>query len=57
MEHYRREGLTAEIHSLEQLLRSAADELREMDDIERYRRDELRSATVEISHAASPSRS
>ena len=25
-----------------------------MDEIERYRRDELRSATVEVSHAAPP---
>jgi hypothetical protein len=37
--YYQREGLTAEVHSLEQMLRSAADELREMDEIERYRRD------------------
>jgi hypothetical protein len=40
IEYYRREGLTAEVHSLEQLLRAAAEELKEMDDIERYRRDE-----------------
>jgi hypothetical protein len=32
------------------MLRSAADELREMDEIERYRRDEVRSATVKMPH-------
>lgn len=52
IEFYRREGLTAEIHALEQLLRAAAEELREMDQIEHYRRDELRSPEVETSYAA-----
>ena len=46
---------SAEVHALEQLLRSAAGELREMDNIERHRRDALRSPTVEIPRAASPS--
>jgi len=34
MEYYRREGLTAELHSLQQMVLSAGEKLREMDDIE-----------------------